>query len=384
MKMKLIVYRFSITILTIVLGICLVIFLTLMGKESSGPIEDALAALSSEISSIENKFILNSREHTRSKSLQWFNNYRNHASELSSTDKILLGAYDNEVLESFQSIVELEDTLHTTFPIIHLYTAWGSKPIEEFPVSQAKAISDIGSIPMITWEPWLSDFNKEDFPNINADPEKRDKNGLHSIARGNYDIYIDKWASDVKGFGKLIFVRFGHEMNDPYRYPWGPQNNKPEDFIAAWKHVVNRFKADGVENVIWVWSPHPAYGNYDSYYPGDDYVDWVGVGTLNYGTVAVWSQWWSFDEIFGKYYSQLSKYKKPIIITEFGCLSVGGNRAKWYEDALSSIPIKYPAIKSVIFFHSSKDNTTTYKSLNWYIKDDSLTVKAIIKSIGTF
>lgn len=382
--MKLIVYRFSITILTIVLGICLVIFLTLMGKESSGPIEDALAALSSEISSIENKFILNSREHTRSKSLQWFNNYRNHASELSSTDKILLGAYDNEVLESFQSIVELEDTLHTTFPIIHLYTAWGSKPIEEFPVSQAKAISDIGSIPMITWEPWLSDFNKEDFPNINADPEKRDKNGLHSIARGNYDIYIDKWASDVKGFGKLIFVRFGHEMNDPYRYPWGPQNNKPEDFIAAWKHVVNRFKADGVENVIWVWSPHPAYGNYDSYYPGDDYVDWVGVGTLNYGTVAVWSQWWSFDEIFGKYYSQLSKYKKPIIITEFGCLSVGGNRAKWYEDALSSIPIKYPAIKSVIFFHSSKDNTTTYKSLNWYIKDDSLTVKAIIKSIGTF
>lgn len=382
--MKTIVYRFSITLLAIALGIGLVMVLTLMGKKSSGPIEDTLRSVGSGVSSIENKLILNSREHTRSKSLAWFNNYRNNAKQLSSIDKIIWGAYDDEVSESYQSIVELEDTLHTTFPIIHLYSAWGSKPEEKFPISQVKAISDIGSIPIITWEPWLSDFNKEDFPNIDADYGKRDKSGLKSITKGYYDTYIDKWANDLKDFGKLTFVRLGHEMNDPYRYPWGPQNNKPEDFVAAWKYVVNRFKMNGATNVIWVWSPHPAYGNFDAYYPGDNYVDWIGTGTLNYGTVATWSQWWTFDDIFGKYYPQLSKYKKPIIITEFGSLSVGGNRAKWYEDALSAMPVKYPAIKSVIFFHCSKDNTTTNKSLDWYIKDDSLTIKTIIKATKNF
>jgi beta-mannanase len=173
-------------------------------------------------------------------------------------------------------------------------------------------------------------------------------------------------------------------MNDPYRYPWGPQNNKPVDFINAWRHVVKLFKDAGATNVIWIWSPHPAYANYDAYYPGDAFVDWVGVGTLNYGTVATWSKWWSFDEIFGNYYPQLSKYKKPIMITEFGSLGVGGNRAKWYKDALTDMPIKYPEIKSVIFFHCKNDNTTTYKALDWYIKDDTLTLSAIRNATHNF
>jgi hypothetical protein len=377
-------YRIGVTILAITLGFFLVLLLTIIGKESSGPIEDTLSTLSSGVSTIENKFILNNRKHARSKSLKWFDSYRKSKKKISDTDRLLFGAYDNEISESFQSIVELEDTLHTTFPIIHLYSAWGSKQNQKFPALQVNAIWDIGSIAMITWEPWLSDFNSEDFPQIDSDPQKRDKNGLLSIAKGDYDKYIDEWINEVKDYEKLIFVRLAHEMNDPYRYPWGPQNNKPEEFISAWKYIVNRFQTAGAANVLWVWSPHPAYGNFDIYYPGNDYVDWIGVGTLNYGTVASWSQWWMFDEILEKGYSELSKYDRPIIITEFGSLGVGGNRANWFENALLLLPAKYPAVKSVIFFHSSQDNTTTYKSLSWYIKDDSASVKSIRKIIGIY
>jgi len=96
----------------------------------------------------------------------------------------------------------------------------------------------------------------------------------------------------------------------------------------------------------------------------------VGAGTLNYGTVASWSQWYTFDEIFGKYYAQFAKYKKPIMISEFGSLATGGDREKWYKDALAEMPVKYPLVKSVVFFHVANDNTTTDKALNWYIKDD--------------
>src|SRR6185369_3819852 len=49
-------------------------------------------------------------------------------------------------------------------------------------------------------------------------------------------------------------LRFAHEMNDPYRYPWGPQNNSKEEYIYAWQHVWQRFQKAGARNVIWTWS----------------------------------------------------------------------------------------------------------------------------------
>jgi beta-mannanase len=247
---------------------------------------------------------------------------------------------------------------------------------ELFPFNKAKAIYDLGSMPMITWEPWLNDFTAEEYPGI-PDVSVRDAGCLAAIASGFYDPYIDEWAAQVKRFGSTIIIRLAHEMNDPYRYPWGPQNNKNTDFVDAWKHVHDRFRNAGANNVQWMWSPHPAYYNYGEYYPGDSYVDWVGVPALNYGTIAPWSNWWSFDEIFGNYYKYLAMFKKPIMVTEFASLNTGGNRSKWYKDALHSFK-KYPLLKSVIFFHSGNDNTTTYKSLNWQIVND----KAVMKSLS--
>jgi beta-mannanase len=294
---------------------------------------------------------------------------------------ILLGAFENESKESFDNIIMLEDSLKTTFPLIHIYIAWGSKQEEKFPRIQVNAILEMGSLPVITWEPWLTDFDAKEYPNLRK-PEERDKGGLADIASGVYDTYLLQWANEAKKVRNLIILRVGHEMNDPYRYPWGPQNNNASDFVAAWRHIRNIFQAVGATNVIWLWSPHPAYGWFDAYYPGDKYVDYVGVGALNYGTVASWSQWWTFDEIFGKSYGDLMKYGKPIMITEFGSLSVGGDRSRWFSEALKTLPWKYPGIKSIVFFHYSYDNTTTQQPLNWYIKNDPQTVRTIIRQLS--
>ena len=168
-------------------------------------------------------------------------------------------------------------------------------------------------------------------------------------------------------------------MNDPYRYPWGPQNNSPVDFVKAWKHVRSIFDTIGVDNVLWIWAPHPAYKQFGEFYPGDKYVDYIGVGVLNFGTSVSWSKWWSFDELFGKQYDELEAYGKPIMITEFGSLSVGGNRAEWFEDALKNIPGIYCAIKAVLFFHYPDDQTITNKEVSWYFIEDSLTKESIIE-----
>ncbi len=380
--MKKTTYRVSFFLTAVLLGIGVILLFTFIGKKSSGPLDYVFTKMGSAVTDIENSILLSNRQPVRAKALKWFDKDRKNKKLINNPDTILLGIYDNHYKKSFDNILSLEDSLQMNLPFIQLYIAWGDKPEEQFPIKYAKAIYNLGSTPFITWEPWLNDFDREE----HGLPLKKDpnKNGLKDIINGDYDYYIDKWAADLKDFGEIVFIRLGHEMNDPYRYPWGPQNNKPEDFIAAWQYVVNRFKEQKVDNAVWVWSPHPAYLLYDEYYPGSEFVDWVGVGALNYGTVALWSKWWIFDEIFGNYYDRLAAFGKPIMITELGSLAVGGQRDKWYEQAFTNLPEKYPELKAVLFYNNSDDNTTLKKTLDWSLNDDTLSLKAIKRAIKTW
>ena len=373
--------RITATITAILLGLLIVIVIVFAGNQSRGPLENFFTAIGTMVKNVEHAYILQKRENNRASKLAWFDAYKQNLDSLKNPSVVLLGTYDNETSTSFKSIIDLEDSLHTTFPLIHLFTAWGSKPEEAFPKLQVETILAIGSLPFITWEPWLVDFDEQEFANLRPVKE-RDKGGLADIANGVYDRYILTWAGEVAQMKEPLFLRVGHEMNDPYRYPWGPQNNNPQDFIDAWKHIRHLFDTVGATNVIWVWSPHPAYGYYDAFYPGEDQVDYVGVTVLNYGAVANWSSWWSFKEIAGNYYDELAAFKKPIMISEFGSLAVGGNRSEWYGQALRDIPGEYPLVKSVIFFHFSHDNTTTEQTLNWYFIDDTATTKTIMSEIA--
>ncbi len=362
------------TLLAVIMGILIINLLTHVGNQAKGPLEDFFVKAGDVVTDAE-AYLLNEKAE-RYKRLQGFSAHRSFA-QLERPDKILLGAFDNQSRQDFQSIMALEASLNTTFPLIHIYTAWGSKPEQRFPLMWLKAIHELGSVPVLTWEPWLVDFDQTAHPEL-GHAKERDKNGLKAIARGEYDFYLSKWVADLAQFEHPLFIRWGHEMNDPYRYPWGPQHNEPADFVAAWRHVVNFFRRANVGNVLWVWSPHIAYGSFDAYYPGHDYVDWIGLGTLNYGTVASWSRWWSFDEIFGTHYPELARFGKPILLSEFGSLAVGGDRAEWYRSAFCAIPQKYPAVKAILFFHFNEDNTLTYQMLDWYFKEDSSIIAGIV------
>ncbi len=377
---KKIVFRVGYTVLAIGISSMIVYALSHAGNSSKGPIENAMSYTGDVVKNIEHEMIVEQRTDKREDKLKWFHAYLQNATLAAHPKKILLGAFDNEAKDNFEPVVNLEDSLKMTFPLIHMYVAWGSKKDCRFPAARVANITELGSVPVITWEPWLSAFSEEEYPGLRPSAE-RDKNGMKDVAAGLYDTYITAWAKAARNANKTIFLRLGHEMNDAYRYPWGPQNNTAQDFIAAWQHVHDIFVNAGAKNVLWVWSPHPAY-DFKDYYPGDKYVDHVGVGILNYGVVAVWSRWWAFKDIFGNHYPQLAVYNKPIMITEFGSLAVGGNRARWYADALDSMPQKYPLVKSILFFHFSKDNTTTQQTLNWYIKDDKPVVNAIVKEVN--
>ncbi len=377
------IYRFFFLFGAFIVALLIVYVLSITGDRTKGPLHNFFSKTGEKIVDIENSLMMKGRENTRQEKLADFDSLATNIDSLKHPVKILLGVSDNSNPESFQTIINLEDSLGLTFPLLQIYNAWGSKPEEQFPTVAVKTIVSLGSVPVITWEPWLSDFDEEDYPGI-PKAEKRGKGSLKEIAKGTYDGYIRKWASDAKQVGSSIFLRFGHEMNDPYRYPWGPQNNKPADFVAAWQHVHDIFHDVGADNIVWVWAPHTAYGYFDAYYPGEEYVDYIGIGVLNFGTAATWSKWWTFDQLFESGYEKLSAFNKPFMITEFGSLIVGGNRAKWFADALRAMPEKYPLIKAVLFFHYPNDKTITDKAVSWYFIDDKETRDSIMTQINNW
>lgn len=284
--------------------------------------------------------------------------------------RILFGAYDGGFPDTFAGLEELESRTGYRFPLISIYQAWGDRPDQaHFPTRLVQTIDRLGSVPVITWEPWVSDFDPKLRTNLPPLAE-REYASLAAIARGDYDFYITPWAAEAARYGKPIFLRFAHEMNDPYRYPWGPQNgNRTEDFIAAWKHVHLTFQKMNATNVLWVWSPHISMPWFEYYYPGDEWVDWIGTGVLNYGNVAPWSRWWTFQQILDKAYPALVKIGKPLMISEFGTLRSGGDATQWYDAAFRDIQSRYPAIRSVIFFNQKHDTTLSTVPLDWSVTE---------------
>ena len=297
--------------------------------------------------------------------------------------RMLFGVYDGGFPNTFAGMEKFEDKLQYKFPIISLYCAWGDKPTEQFPTRMVETISRMGSVPMITWEPWVVDFDEKIRTNLPRVAE-REYASLAAIARGDYDFYIVPFAKAAAAYGKPMFLRFAHEMNDPYRYPWGPQNgNRPEDFIAAWRHVHLVFQKMSANNVLWVWSPHISMPWFEYYYPGAEYVDWIGVGILNYGNVASWSRWWSFHQILEKAYPSLLKLEKPIVVCEFGTVANGGNPYEWYRQAFYHLDHTYQrGIRAVVFFNQESDVTMGPTPLNWSVTQDAQAEKLVAKQLA--
>lgn len=356
--------RIALAGITVAAALAVVLVLQSAGARSRGPIGAFLDRLGAAVTSVEHDVREWLSGPGRSRELAWFAPYREDVARLRRPDRVLLGAYDSQLPGSLDGLLALEALLERTLPLVHVYAAWGDRPDQRFPARIATTIWNMGSVPVVTWEPWLTDFDSRLHPHLPLAAD-RDVHGLAAVASGAYDFYVDAWADAAAGAGHPIMLRFAHEMNDPYRYPWGPQHNTKEEFIAAWRHVHDRFRLAGADNVIWIWSPHVAHEYWDLYYPGDAYADWVATGVLNFGPIAQWSRWWTFDDILGQRYARLAAFGRPVMVAEFGSLAVGGDRAAWYEAALADLPARYPAIRSVLFFHASGDNTVTYQAVDW-------------------
>lgn len=348
----------------------------------SSRVAESLSRAGQAVSDAEGKALTRARQASRSDYLQPLAPTLASVDALRNPPAVLFGAYDGALPGSFSGFDALEQALDFRFPIVSFYVAWGDKPEQQFPTRMVDTIGRMGSVPMVTWEPWVVDFDTARRTNLPPRAE-REYASLAAIARGEYDFYVVAWAEAAARYGKPLFLRFAHEMNDPYRYPWGPQNgNRPADFIAAWKHVHQVFQKMGATNVLWVWSPHISMPWFEYYYPGPEWVDWVGLGVLNYGSVATWSRWWSLHQIVEKSYAALLALKKPLMICEFGTLSYGGDPVEWYKQAFYHLDHTYQRVRAVVFFNQSADTTMSAYPLNWSTLQDRRSTALVAREIA--
>lgn len=193
---------------------------------------------------------------------------------------------------------------------------------------------------------------------------KTDKNMIYEILDGEYDQFINAYTKLVASYPNVtVLFRPFNEMNGDWcNYSAFHTSRDPQLYVELYRYLYDKFKAAGCNNTIWVWNPNEiSFPNYKwnsefLYYPGDEYVDVYGITGYNTGTYYEGETWRSFDEIYAPVYERaLLINEKPIMITEFSCSSVGGDKVKWIEDMFLSLP-KYDKIKVGIWWHAADYN----------------------------
>ncbi|WP_422105513.1 glycoside hydrolase family 26 protein [Winogradskyella sp.] len=105
-------------------------------------------------------------------------------------------------------------------------------------------------------------------------------NHEEKVADGTHDEYIDKLADFLLSLGKRpVFLRIAYEFDGD---PWNHYDRAST--IKAYKRIVDRLRAKGVENTAYVWQSVgfiSGQEHLEGWYPGDDYVDWCGVSFFN-------------------------------------------------------------------------------------------------------
>jgi Glycosyl hydrolase family 26 len=240
-----------------------------------------------------------------------------------------------------------------------------------FPGDQLLAIWRHGEVPFVRLLPY-SDAPYGPPPNETF-PET--KFSLQHIIDGQFDSELRAWADAARDTNIPILAEFGTEVDGvwvPWNGWWNGQvqldgygdptfPDGPERFRDAYRHIVDLFRSEGATNVTWFfhaqtqrffpqdeWWNNPTY-----YYPGDDYIDWIGLS--NYGPINPDDPHFiTFDDKLsssGVYDTLTAISRRPIAITEFAIIdNARWDKAQWIKDAFRAVKARYPRIRGLAWW----------------------------------
>jgi hypothetical protein len=256
-------------------------------------------------------------------------------------------------------VTEYEQAVGKQAAWVYFANNWFESP--KFPAAMCNWIRDLQKIPYVRL-----------MLRSDVDQGHREKKfTLQKIVAGEFDEDLRAWARDAKTFGSPILVEWGTEPNGDW-FSWnGKWNGGAEKgrarYVAAYRHIVDVMRAEGAENLQWVWhvnwldQPETDWNRFENYFPGDNYCDWVALSA--YGPLTPTTRDGTEDLEFKMRdaYPRLTKIApgKPIIIAEFGCdlHNRRVNAAKWAKSALEDLfSNRWPAVIGFCWWNEGWQN----------------------------
>ncbi|MCX7011193.1 MAG: glycosyl hydrolase, partial [Candidatus Sumerlaeota bacterium] len=214
--------------------------------------------------------------------------------------------------------------------------------------------------------------------------------GFDRYTSGGMDKQLEGMANLFLEYQDPILLVINHEMNGNW-YPWSAEqkhsneeaaladkndatsHSSPEavfkGYIESWRYIHKFLRDRGCKNVAFCFVPGAsAYVNternpyhFPKYYPGDEYVDWLGFDTYNNTPPA------DLERLTVEL-EQLAK-SRPLMVKEWGTCAT---RAKQYLGGKDNYPgdgawmnaffdllERHPSIKMENYFHRGKDYKIT-------------------------
>ena len=205
----------------------------------------------------------------------------------------------------------------------------------------------------------------------------------------------EKWVSrisiffnsleDEKGQKIPVVFRPFHEMNGGWFW-WGEGNCSAEDYKELWRQTFVLLQQNNVHNLLFSYAPNimQSVEDFEKYYPGDEYVDILGVDIYNYGGKEAFIRNIKTNLEILKGKSQSTS--KPYALTETGNINPGVDSQWWTQTLYKGI--KDSGISWVLlwrnarldhYFSTYKDDITAEDFRNFEQLEETLFLDEVKK-----
>ena len=225
--------------------------------------------------------------------------------------------------------------------IEHIFMPWEDVELDSLFAAEDYT-SQRNRILLVTIEPWTwsrDERNTADFL-------------IKNIKTGLFDPNMATICRRLNELKVPVIVRWAHEMdNSEGQFIWSGW--EPQVYINAYRRFIGVCRKNA-PSVKYMWSPL-GDPNMADYYPGDDYVDYIGLTVFGLQEFDAdnYSRDRSFNELTKPGYEIAKDFRKPVCIAELGYLGDEKYMTDWYEEVQSGFAT-FPKLECIVYFNQQE------------------------------
>lgn len=273
-------------------------------------------------------------------------------------EKIKIGVHANSDID----LSAFEQSINKDADIVAVHIHWGNE--NKFPHEFATEVLERGATLMIFWNPM--DYTKS--------VDEQEPFHFNHILDGSWDEYIHEFVQETKRFDGHVIIAPMEEVNGEWT-SWSGYKSRYgtiDQYINSFRYLYDKF--EGVQNVDFAWVinhtsvPNVQANSIRTYYPGEGYVDLIGINSFNFG-----DPWVGFDTLVQEPIKEVNEFDIPIYITSVASAE-GAQKAEWINIFFASHFFTEGTLRGFIWFNEDKER-------NWTIWSDNDSLNAFKKGV---